>query len=131
MYKPTMPVVKSWIPLTNRIMQTRLAQPCTGSPKTSLRTMIKTMKANESRIPIMPATAEKASGFVENPMIPSIEYKKSFQNDHLVLPATRSTFSYSNHFVLKPTQGKIPFVKRFFSHKERTAFLYCSVISRK
>ena len=75
------------------MIQTVLAQPCTGSPKTRRRTAIKATKAKAMKIARTPNTAEKASGFVENPMMPSIEYRKSFQNDHFVFPATRSMFS--------------------------------------
>lgn len=42
---------------------------------------------------IIPATDAIAKGAVENPTIPYNEYKSNFQNDHLVSPATRSTFS--------------------------------------
>ena len=42
----------------------------------------------------------KISGNVENATILSIEYLNNFINDHLVLPATLSTFLYSNHLVL-------------------------------
>ena len=49
-----------------------------------------------------------ASGAVEKAIIPSSEYKNNFQNDHLVSPATLSTFSYSNHLVLKPTKLNRP-----------------------
>ena len=98
--------------------------------------------SNFANIPIYPndlkdVLPDEIEGFVLNPLnkydfpIGTIEYLKSFQNDHLVVPATRSIFSYSNHFVLNPTQGKIPFVKRFLSHKETTASLYVFVISLK
>ena len=42
----------------------------------------------------------KISGNVENATMLSIEYLNNFINDHLVLPATLSTFLYSNHLVL-------------------------------
>lgn len=40
---------------------------------------------------------------------------KSWRRDHLVSPADRSTFSYSSHSVLNPTQLKIPLEKRLYS----------------
>ena len=65
--------------------------------------MIKDIKQN-----IIPITALIVKGIVVNETIPSIAYKNNFQNDHLVSPATLSTFSYSNHFVLKPTKLNNP-----------------------
>lgn len=41
-----------------------------------------------------PSIDERASGIVENAVIPSREYKNNFQKDHFVSPATLSTFSY-------------------------------------
>ena len=38
-----------------------------------------------------PSIDERASGIVENAVIPSREYKNNFQNDHFVFPATRSS----------------------------------------
>ena len=72
----------------------------------------------------IPSKLESARGLVEKPRIPSIEYKKSFQNDHFVVPADRSTFLNSNHFVLNPTHGKIPFENLFFSQIDRTESTY-------
>ena len=69
------------------------------------------------------------SGTVENATIPSREYFKSFQKDHLVSPALLSTFSYSNHFVLKPTQLKIPLEKRLYSFTSRIASTIWRVIN--
>ena len=54
-----------------------------------------------------PSIDERASGIVENAVIPSREYKNNFQKDHFVSPATLSTFSYSIHMEIKPTQPKI------------------------
>ena len=79
----------------------------------------------------IPSKLESARGLVEKPRIPSIEYKKSFQNDHFVVPADRSTFLNSNHFVLNPTHGKIPFENLFFSQIDRTESTYFLVITLK
>ena len=43
-----------------------------------------------------PATDAMVKGTVENAIIPSREYRKSFQNDHFVSPFLRSMFSYSS-----------------------------------
>ena len=51
---------------------------------------------------------EIISGKLENATIPSIAYINSLKKLHLVSPATLSIFSYSNHFVLKPTKLNIP-----------------------
>ena len=56
-----------------------------------------------------PSTEEKISGVVENAVIPSKAYFVNFQKDHFVSPATLCIFSYSSHFVLKPTKLKRPF----------------------
>ena len=79
----------------------------------------------------IPITDAMDSGAVENATIPSREYKNNFQKDHFVLPATRSTFLYSSHFVRKPTHPKIPFEKRLYSPISRIASVICLVISRK
>ena len=51
------------------IKHTRLAQPCTGSPNTSRLTAIKMISTKATASERTPATAEKARGFVENPII--------------------------------------------------------------
>ena len=48
------------------------------------------------------------NGNVENAIIPSKEYLNRFIKDQEVVPATRSTFSYSIYLVLNPTQENIP-----------------------
>ena len=60
--------------------------------------MINAIKQNN--IPIIEL---KTRGVVEKATIPSMAYRNNFQNDHFVVPATRSIFSYSNHLVLYPT----------------------------
>ena len=81
------------------MMQIMAGKPATGSPQISV--LMK--KYNSSRMdtpqkttPVMDAIA---SGAVEKAVMPSMEYRNSFQKFHLVSPATRSTFSYSNHLV--------------------------------
>ena len=80
---------------------------------------------------IIPIKTEKASGAVENAIIPSREYLKSFQKFQVVVPAARSVFSTGIYFVSKPTQEKIPFEKRLRSLIERIASTICLVIKRK
>ena len=70
------------------------------------------------------------SGIVENATIPSIEYRNNFQKDHLVSPATRSTFSYSSHFVSNPTQPNKPLEKRLYSPISRSASTKARFIRR-
>ena len=109
-------------------MQISEGYPATGSPKIRVLTIIMhiKIKANiHNNIPIIDAIA---NGAVENATIPSKEYKNSFQNDHLVSPATRSTFSYSNHFVLYQTKKKIPFENLLYSFKLRIESTICLVI---
>ena len=48
----------------------------------------------------IPTIDEIAKGTVEKATILSNEYKNNFQKLHLVVPATLSIFSYSNHLVL-------------------------------
>ena len=62
--------------------------------------MINKIKINDTTQKKIPIIDEIAKGAVEKATIPSIEYKNSFQKDHLVSPATRSVFLYSSHFVL-------------------------------
>jgi hypothetical protein len=81
----------------------------------------------QNKIPIM---EETKSGIVENATIPSIEYARSFQKLHFVSPWARSIFSYSSHFVRKPTQPNIPFEKRLYSPTSRIAFTILRFISR-
>ena len=52
-----------------------------------------------------PSIDERASGIVENAVIPSREYKNNFQKDHFV-SATLSTFSAFNPFGIKSGQRK-------------------------
>ena len=89
--------------------------PLVGSPQIRVLITINKIAKNAATQNASPKKDAIASGAVENPIIPSNEYKNNFQNDHFVSPAMRSTFLNSSHLVLKPTQAKIPFVKRFFS----------------
>ena len=80
-------------------MQMVAGKPATGSPQ-----MMVLKKKNKIRIKATtqnstPTTEAMASGKVEKPMMPSMDYKSSFQKDHFVSPATRATFSYSSHLV--------------------------------
>ena len=76
---------------------------------------------NDNKQNKIPNTDANTNGAVEKAIIPSIEYKNNFQKLHFVSPATLSTFSYSSHFVSKPTQPNIPFEKRLYSGMERMA----------
>ena len=75
--------------------------------------------------------AEIESGAVENPMMPSSEYRNRLKKLHFVWPPARSTFSYSKYLTRNPTHEKIPFEKRLYSVIDRTASTICLVIKRK
>ena len=75
------------------MMQTMLGQPEVGSPKSSARTTTNRMPTKAARQNTTPAPAAITSGAVEKPTMPSMEYLNRPQKFHLVLPATRSTFS--------------------------------------
>ena len=94
------PRQNNWIPLTKKMIQTRLGHPVVGSPKARVLIIITNIIMNDTRQKIKPTIEAMANGAVEKATIPSMAYKNSFQNDHLVSPATRSTFSNSNHLVL-------------------------------
>ena len=94
-----MPTQKSWMPPKSKMMQMVAGKPATGSPQ-----MMVLMKKYKMRIKAIrqnrtPTTEAMANGAVEKPMMPSMDYKSSFQNDHFVSPATRWMFSYSSHLV--------------------------------
>lgn len=110
---------KSCIPPSIVIMQIMLGHPETGSPKIAALTNINTAPINAKRQHNIPSTEAIDNGAVEKAAIPSIEYTKSFQKLHLVSPAQRSAFSKAIHFVLNPTQPKIPLLKRLYSPRER------------
>ena len=81
-------------------MHTRLGQPEVGSPYTRVLIIIKTIIIKAIKQNKIPIKAAIANGVVEKAIIPSIAYLNKRQNDHLVVPATHSIFSYSNHLVL-------------------------------
>lgn len=118
---------KSCTPPRNRITHIMLGQPPTGSPKASVLTSTTAIKINATMHSSTPSTLASASGAVENATMPSSEYRNSFQNDHLVSPATRSTLTNGTHLVLKPTQPKMPLEKRLYSRMDRIA----STITRR
>ena len=80
---------------------------------------------NDIRQLIIPSTEASASGMVEKAVMPSIEYRNSFQKDHAVVPAARSTFSYSIYFVLYPTQLNIPFENLLYSFTDKIESTIC------
>ena len=84
-------------------------QPEVGSPYTKVFIIMTNINTKATKQNSKPITEDMINGVVENAVIPSIAYLNNFQNDHLVSPATLSTFSYSNHLVLNPTKLKIPF----------------------
>ncbi len=110
-------------PPINSSRQARVGYPATGSPHIKVFTMMTIIQVRATRQNNIPITDAMANGTVEKATIPSKEYKKSFQNDHLVSPATRLTFSYSSHFVLNPIQPKMPLEKRLYSAIVNTAFI--------
>ena len=73
---------------------------------------------------------DAAKGTVEKETIPRKAYVNADQNGSFVFPALRSTFSKAIHFVLKPTQPKIPLENLSLSSKDNTAFTICLLISR-
>ena len=96
-----------------KITQISDGYPATGSVQIKVLTTIITIIIKATIQKATPKIDAIASGAVENAKIPSSEYKKSFQKLHVVVPATRSTFSYSIYLVLNPTQLKVlnqPFV---------------------
>ena len=60
-------------------------------------TTIAIVESRQNNIPIIAAIAK---GIVENDVSASSDYIAKPQNVHFVVPAARSTFSYSIHFVL-------------------------------
>ena len=76
-----------------------LGHPATGSPNANVLIIITSIIINEIIQKSIPTIDAIAKGAVEKATILSSEYPNNFQNDHFVVPATLSTFSYSNHFV--------------------------------
>src|SRR5699024_7000613 len=102
----------------------------TGSSKIIVRTIITITKIIAKQQNIIPVTAAINNGMVENATIPSILYSSNFQNDHLVSPATLFTFSYSNHFVLKPTHPNNPLENLLYSFNSSNALTNFLFINR-
>ena len=84
---------------------------------------------NATKQNINPTIDENINGVVENAVIPSIAYLNNFQNDHLVSPATLSTFSYSIHFVSNPTKLNNPFEYLLYSFNEIMLSTTCLFIN--
>ena len=74
-------------------MQANDGHPPTGSPNTIVFITMTQIMINAARQETSPNIDAMANGAVEKAIIPWSEYLNSFQNDHLVSPATRSTFS--------------------------------------
>ncbi len=72
-YSPTIPVQKSWIPLTMKMMHTSDGQPDTGSPQIRVLTMMTSIMRNDSIQKHTPTTDARDSGATEKPVIPSSE----------------------------------------------------------
>lgn len=99
-------------PPINSSKHAKVGKPATASPQMIVFKIIQIIYKNaiiQNATPIIDAID---SGIVVNATNPSIEYRSKFQKDHVVSPATLSTFSYGIHFVLNPIQPKIPFEKR-------------------
>lgn len=77
--------------------------------------IIKIINAKDKNVIIIPKPEAIESGTSEKLTIPSNAYLNNFQKFHLVSPATRSTFSNGNQYVLNPIHPNIPFEKRLFS----------------
>ena len=82
------PKQNNWIPLTKKIIHTRLGQPAVGSPKMIVLAIIMIIIMKEIIQKRIPAIELIAKGAVEKATIPSIAYRNNFQNDHFVSPAT-------------------------------------------
>lgn len=108
-----------------------LGHPATGSPKSKARTTTTMMPMNAMRQQKTPRKEESASGTVENPAIPSMEYLNNDQKFHFVFPAAHSIFSYEIQWVLNPTHEKIPLEKRLYSLNDKTASTNFLVMKRK
>ena len=113
------------------VIHTMDGQPKAEPPYKSWRTIMKMIATAAPKHISTPNSAAIDNGIVENATIPSIEYKNSFQNDHFVSPATRSTFSNSSHLVRNPTQPNNPFEKRLYSFISKIASTNCRFIKRK
>ena len=107
------------------------AHPATGSPHNSRRTTMMIRNRKEMQVISIPNQEAMFRGALEKLMMPSTAYLNSFQKLHLVVPAMRSTFSKGSHYVLKPTQPKMPLEKRLYSVMDRMASFMSLVISRK
>ena len=91
------------------MIQARLGQPPTGSPQIKVLQIITIIIINAMKQNRTPKNAAMVNGTVVKATIPSMAYLNNFQKDHFVSPATLSTFSNSNHFVLYPTKLHNPF----------------------
>ena len=69
------------------------AHPATGSPQIRRRTTMKIRNRKETQVISIPNQDAMFSGALEKLIMPSMAYLNSFQKLHLVVPATRSTFS--------------------------------------
>ena len=96
---PTMPVQKSCTPLTRKRMHAIDGQPATGSPNSNVLTIMNTIRIIEIRKKSTPMTDASDSGATEKPVMPSIEYARSFRSGHFDVPAQRSSCSNSSHSV--------------------------------
>lgn len=65
------PIQNNWIPLTKKIIHTKLGHPEVGSPNISVLIMINNISRKAIRQKIIPAIELIARGAVENAMMPS------------------------------------------------------------
>ena len=114
-YCPIIPKQNNCTPATNKMIHIVDGQPITASPKHNARINTNSRAITDTKVKKIPLHEAIFKGASEKLVIPSKEYLNSFQKLHLVCPATRSTFSYSNQYVLKPIQPKIPLEKRLVS----------------
>lgn len=89
--------------LKKRTIQIVEVQPATELENKKCLITINTIRIKAIMENTRPKSVDRESGTEENATIDSIEYLNNCQNDQLVSPVTLSMFSYSNHFVLKPT----------------------------
>ena len=88
-----MPMQNNCTPPKNVMIQAKEAQPSTGSPNNSLRTVINKTARKANAVIIRPNQEAMLSGACEKLIIPSMAYLVSFQKFHLLSPAERFLFS--------------------------------------
>ena len=110
-YCPKIPMQNNCKPPIAVIIQTRDGHPETGSPKISVRTTIRQIIMNEKKQKHTPLKDAMAKGLVENAIIPSKEYMKSFQERPFCFPCHTLNIYILYPFCLKTYPAKYSFGK--------------------